>query len=99
MAQAPPIGGDGGGLNQAILSVSPPSPYNLGSLAIGAHADLVITITNAGNRSMVVTAISVTNTPTYSLIGVPTLPQTVAVGGSFSITLRFAPTALGTFNA
>lgn len=97
MPITPPVGDGGGGFDPPILEVSPIGPYAFGNVAVGAHSDLTVTVSNVGGSAGNVSSVTIGGAP-YSLIGLPAFPARLEIGGSFSFTLRFTPTVGGTFN-
>ncbi len=76
---------------QSHLQITP-SALNFGSLAIGASANLTVTLVNTGTAS--VTNLSFAITGDYS-ITTPCATATLAPSSSCTATITFAPTALG----
>jgi hypothetical protein len=71
------------------------SSLSFGSIAAGANTTMSLVITNTGNASAAVSAIS-TGNAAYSVTGA-TLPATIAAGGSLTLTVAFAPSVAGSY--
>jgi len=70
-----------------------PSNLNFGTVSIGQLETQAVTITNTGQTSATITAISVTNSE-FLVSGID-LPLALAAGQSVSVSIIFAPTATG----
>lgn len=75
-----------------------PSAVNFGTVLINSTHTRQFTISNAGGAPLVISSISVSGSPAYTLQNVPTLPLTVNFGVPASFTLQFAPTTAGVHN-
>ncbi len=80
---------------QSHLQITP-SALSFGSIAIGASANQTLTLANTGTA--VVTNLVLTITGDYA-ITTPCLTTTLAPGSTCTITITFAPTALGADNS
>ncbi len=62
-------------------------------------ASIPFTVKNTGTLPAVISSIAIqgTNSP-YSVSGLPALPKSLAAGASFSLTVNFAPNAVGVAN-
>jgi hypothetical protein len=69
-----------------------PSSLNFGSIAVGASANLSLTLTNAGSAP--VTNLALTITGDYA-VTVPCTSSTLAPGQSCNVTVSFTPSATG----
>jgi hypothetical protein len=69
-----------------------PSALNFGSIAIGASANLTLTLSNTGNAA--VTNLALNPTGDYA-VTVPCTTTTLTPGSSCPVTITFSPTALG----
>jgi hypothetical protein len=82
------------------LSVSPAS-QTFATVAIGGcpqpPSTKVFTLTNTGNDCIDVTAIAPNGSYSVTATSMP-LPADLASGGSMTVTVSFAPTAIGAFN-
>ena len=76
---------------QSQLQVTP-SSLNFGSIALGASANLSLTLTNAGSAP--VTNLALTITGDYA-VTVPCSSSTLAPGQSCNVTVSFTPSATG----
>jgi uncharacterized repeat protein (TIGR01451 family) len=74
--------------------VTPPSPFNFGSVNIGSSAQRAFTITNTGNATLKVQGITVT-AGDFTLSNVPATPFDVGPGLSSGFSVTFAPTTTG----
>ncbi|MES2836991.1 MAG: choice-of-anchor D domain-containing protein [Bacteroidota bacterium] len=79
---------------QSTTSYTNGSTYSYSNTDQNWFTDAVFTIENTGNATLSISTYSITGTD-YSLIGA--MPTSVAASSVASFTLRFAPTALGTF--
>ncbi|MFZ0924638.1 MAG: choice-of-anchor D domain-containing protein, partial [Candidatus Acidiferrales bacterium] len=77
---------------QPALSVSP-SPLTFGSVSVGGNATDNVTLTNAGNVVLTITAVSLSG-PAFSMSGL-SMPLTLASNQSSTFSVQFAPTAGG----
>lgn len=77
--------------NPPVLSVSS-SSLDFGTIAVGASKDLTFTVTNTGGETLTGTASA---SAPYSIL--PTASFSLSAGQSQDITVRFSPTAGGTF--
>jgi Abnormal spindle-like microcephaly-assoc'd, ASPM-SPD-2-Hydin len=77
---------------QPALSVSP-SPLTFGSVSVGGNATDNVTLTNAGNLALTITAANLSG-PAFSMSGL-SMPLTLASNQSSSFSVQFAPTAGG----
>nr|HEX4312578.1 choice-of-anchor D domain-containing protein [Kofleriaceae bacterium] len=77
----------------AVAAMSPPS-QDFGEIRVGTTgAAQTLSVTNSGDAAFVVS--SVTVPPPFVLVSGPTLPATVAGNSSLSLSVAFAPTAVG----
>ena len=74
--------------------VASSTSVNFGSVAVGNTASLTVTLTNQGTTAVKISQLAVTgqsfNTSTQS-----SLPVTIGVGATFTLTVGFSPTAMG----
>jgi hypothetical protein len=70
---------------------------DFGSVTAGSSKTLTVTATNSGSASISVSSAAI-STQYFSLIA-PSLPITVAVGQSATISIKFTPNAAGAFSA
>lgn len=76
------------------LSATPKS-FNVGSVPTGSFVDMDVTVTHAGTEGKLkVNTATIVGDPDYSVITNP-LPDSLAVGQSATIKVRFAPQAPG----
>lgn len=68
-----------------------------GDVPVGASRDAFMVISNSGNAVLTVSSLSVTGGFGSMVTGTWT-SGTIAAGGSQAVTVRFAPTAAGTYN-
>ncbi len=90
----------GTGDTAPLIQVTP-TAASFGSVATGVTLDLPFTVTNAGTAptgaiTAVVTGVAATQ---FSVVSVGTCSAPLAGGASCTVTVRFAPTMLGSFTA
>ncbi|MBI4870379.1 MAG: choice-of-anchor D domain-containing protein [Candidatus Riflebacteria bacterium] len=68
---------------------------SFGNVRTGQTGDQTLQLSNTGNTTLTVTAIDLAPAGPFTRVSPTTLPLTVTAGNSVSITVRFAPTALG----
>ena len=66
---------------------------SIGNVELESSKSIIVTITNTGTASVTISAGSVTGAE-FSVTGL-TIPKTLAVGASTTVTLKFAPTVVG----
>jgi hypothetical protein len=73
------------------LEVDPPVTVDFGKVATGATATEPVKVSNTGSAPLNVSAMNLSVNPanTFSLVGAPTFPQTLAPGQSFSFQVQF----------
>lgn len=86
-------------LPQLVIADSTGSPIlngalDFGSVAVGQYKDLVINLRNDGNMTLTVSSMS---TPDDPFTFVTPKPVTVSPGTSYPMTIRFSPTAAGSY--
>jgi len=84
------VGGVG---TKSQLIAATPSNLGFGSVGVGSTATLPVTVTNSSNKSETLTAWQASGSG-FSVSG-PTLPVTLAAGGSVALKVTFAPQAAG----
>jgi hypothetical protein len=72
------------------------SSLSFASISAGTSSTQTVVITNTGSASATVSQIS-TASSAFSVTGA-TVPATIAAGGSLSLTVAFAPSAVGSFS-
>lgn len=87
----------GRGYTEPNISVVPPA-LNFGTIISGQTSTLNITVSNTGSANLVISSVSSPASP-FSITGNTCLFTTIAPGGSCQITVKFAPTTVGTFNS
>ena len=80
----------------AQLSTSPPLVTFAGT-AVGGHATGSTTFSNIGAAPLRINKVNLPGAP-FSASGVPAAGETIAPGGSITVTVAFDPTQTGTFN-
>ncbi len=70
---------------------------NFGDVPVGATRDAVMTITNSGNAVLTVTSLSTTG-GFGSMVTASWTSGTIPAGGSQAVTVRFLPTAAGSYS-
>ena len=83
----------GNGIAPILTVTATPSSINFGDVSVGATDTRNVTVTNTGNASVTISALTPTGAA-FSVTGA-TLPATLAPGQSTSFGARFAPTATG----
>lgn len=86
-------GSNSSGSTSGTLVVSP-SAVSFGSVAVGQTANATVSVTNSGTSSVQITQISLTG-QSFSIPGQSNGSVTVAGGGTYQLSLQFAPTAAG----
>jgi hypothetical protein len=80
-----------GTATQATMTLNP-SPVAFGSVSVGGSLSQTVTVTNTGNRTLNITAATISGSGfTTSL----TAPKSVNAGASTTFTVTFAPTTVG----
>jgi hypothetical protein len=85
--------GTGAPASAPTISLTPTS-LTFGSVTVGGNGTQSVTISNKGNAALTVTAANMAGSAEFTKSG-PTLPLTVAAGGSSNFSVKFAPTASG----
>lgn len=70
---------------------------NFGTVPAGTGKTLIVTATNSETQPVIISSAAISS-KYFSLVS-PSLPVTVPAGQSVSVTVKFAPTGAGTFNA
>jgi hypothetical protein len=78
-----------------VIVVSPAS-IDFGSVGGSQPATRTVTVSNIGGSDLVI-AVILGPGPPFSLVDLPSLPATIAPGGSLTLTVRFAPTGAQVF--
>jgi hypothetical protein len=76
-----------------------PGSRDFGTVLINTTNDQVFTIYNVGGGNLGITDISISGDACFSLQNLPTLPQSLSIGQSISLTARYLPTAAGSNSA
>lgn len=92
-AQSVSVAIDGTAKSPATLTSSPVSPFNFGSVLVGASAAQQFTITNTGDTAAVLTGFSFVGT-LFNIVGTD-CTFTLAAGASCHIDTSFTPSAGG----
>lgn len=72
-----------------------PTAYDFGNVNIGDNSSHSFTLANTGGANVVISSITVSGSPMYSLTGVPVLPLSLGIGGTGTFSAVFAPTTAG----
>ena len=80
------------------FAVSPPSK-NFGDVLLGFAPSQSFSVMNAGGGTLSISSISISGSPFFSLIGLPTLPAQLVLGTPASFNVVYAPTAGGDHTA
>jgi hypothetical protein len=87
------VNGTGGAATEPDIVV--PASLGFGSVAVGASGTLVATVANAGNAPLVVSQVAAPAAP-FDITGHDC--GTLSPGASCQVSVRFAPTAAGSFS-
>jgi len=74
------------------ISYSGSDPYDYGTVQVGSSSDHNFTIQNTGTATLNISGASVSGTG-FSVVG--SVPSSISAGGSDTITVRFAPSSVG----
>ncbi len=80
----------------AQLEVTPPL-VSFGGTSVGGHLASTATFRNVGGAPLTINKVNLPAAP-FSATGAPKAGDTIAAGGSITVTVAFDPTQLGTFN-
>ncbi len=80
----------------AQLAVNP-RIVSFGGTAVGGHLSGTATFSNVGGAPLTINKVNLPAAP-FSATGVPKAGDTIASGGSITVTVAFDPTQIGTFN-
>ena len=82
-----------------VVSVSPLS-LDFGTVTMTAWADRTVSVENLGSQPLTISSVDFTGTGAghFSVIAPASMPMTVLPGTTSNMTVRFEPTAGGTFN-
>jgi iron transport multicopper oxidase len=80
----------------AQLAVNP-RIVSFGGTAVGGHLTGTATFSNVGGAPLTINKVNLPAAP-FSASGVPKAGDTIAAGGSITVTVAFDPTQIGTFN-
>lgn len=82
----------------AALISTPWSPLQFGPLLSGATTTRDLTISNGGSTALRLNSFLITFNPAFTLLtALPATPLTLNPGGSFTLTVQFAPVNAGAF--
>lgn len=87
----------GQGATPKITMIPDPSALDFGTIATNTSKTLALTIKNTGNSILTVTGITNPLAP-FSYVFAPAFPISLLPGSTYTVTLKFAPTADGTFS-
>jgi len=87
-----------GGTGRQPLQTVSTTTIDYGIVSNGATKDLTFNIGNSGNTDLTVNSLTLSGTSAFTLVSPPALPLTVASGAVQTITIRFSPAALTTYN-
>jgi mono/diheme cytochrome c family protein len=91
------------GTGAAVVATAPvatlaPTSLAFGSVTVGQTKSMTASVGNTGNASLSVTGVTSCDATTSAAFTIsPTAAFTVAAGGAQTLTVKFAPTAAGTF--
>jgi uncharacterized repeat protein (TIGR01451 family) len=77
----------------ALLLVADPTSIDFGEVAVGGQADRSVTLTNDGDRPIVIADHEIQGSADFEVVG--SFPAEVAPSGSEEVQLRFSPAAEG----
>jgi hypothetical protein len=89
------LSGSGQAVN-AQLEVTPPI-VAFGGAVVGGHISSTATFRNVGAATLTINRVNLPAAP-FSATGAPVAGDTIAPGGSLTVTVAFDPTAAGAFN-
>lgn len=72
-----------------------PSSVNFGAVSIGQTASTTVSLLNESSAAVEVTQLNLTG-QRFSVVGPSSLPVTIAVGGTYTLSVQFNPEAVGT---
>jgi hypothetical protein len=102
-SSAPSIEVEGNSISIADGDNTPNTVDNtiIGSIKTGSNISKTFVIRNTGGAPLSVSGISFsgTNSSEFTLINAPSFPLSIASNGSYTITVKFLPTSVGTRNA
>lgn len=81
------------------LFVINPSSKNFGNVILGTTANQNFVVANAGGGTLSVSNISISGSPFFTLVNLPTLPQSLNTGQTLNFGVVYAPTAAGNHTA
>ncbi|MDZ4181878.1 MAG: choice-of-anchor D domain-containing protein, partial [Candidatus Cloacimonadaceae bacterium] len=84
--------------NAPAFSVDPPS-HNFGQVLINQASSQAFQVSNTGGGTLNISAISISGSPYFSLLGLPTLPVALNSGQTTSFSVQYLPTAAGQHTA
>jgi len=87
----------GRGYTEPDISVSPPQ-LSFGTLAVGQTATLSLTVTNTGSADLIISGVSSPALP-FSITSNTCAYTTLEPSEACQLSIRFAPTAAGTYNS
>jgi hypothetical protein len=87
----------GTGQSQGALLVASPRVVSFPGTAIGGHATETATFSNGGSEPLTINTVELPSAP-FSAEGAPVAGDTIAPGGSITVTVAFDPTQAGVFN-
>jgi pimeloyl-ACP methyl ester carboxylesterase len=87
--------------SSASISTNPPTTVSFGNVALSTLTTSALTVQNGGDAALHLTSfnISGSNASSFSLVSPPSLPYTVASGGSTQLNVRFDPPTAGYYSA
>jgi hypothetical protein len=83
----------GSGVSRSSTLTANPGSVAFGNVSVGSNGEQTITLTNSGNTSATISAVSASGTG-FTAVGLST-PLTLAASQSTSFTAQFAPTSSG----
>ncbi len=85
------------GATPKIQMIPDPSALDFGTIATDSTKTMALTIKNSGNSILTVTGITNPTAP-FSYVFAPVFPISLLPGSTYTVTLKFAPTADGTYS-
>jgi len=85
---------EGTPIDNPIFAITP-TQHNFGELNVGETASQDFTISNAGDGTLTINAISISGSNMMNLDTLPTLPANISGNETLTVTVNYAPTAAG----
>jgi hypothetical protein len=76
-----------------------PTTYNFGDVTLSGTASKTFTIRNVGGGSLQINSINIAGSSAFTLVNLPTLPVSLAIGQNSTFNVNFSPTSQTTQTA